>query len=62
VAKRTPVLAGSGVDATNAAAVLTVADELIVSTAFKRDGVTTNPVDSERVHEFMRTVRDHRHQ
>jgi uncharacterized protein len=43
VAKGTPALAGGGVDATNAAAVLTVADGLIVGTAFKRDGVTTNP-------------------
>jgi predicted TIM-barrel enzyme len=60
VAKSTPVLAGSGVDATSAMAVLTVADGLIVGTAFKRDGVTTNPVDSDRVHEFMRTVRNHR--
>jgi uncharacterized protein len=62
VAKGTPVLAGSGVEATNVAAVLTVADGLIVGTAFKRDGMTTNPVDSERVHEFMRTVRNHRHE
>jgi predicted TIM-barrel enzyme len=62
VAKGTPVLAGSGVDTANAAAVLTVADGLIVGTAFKRDGVTTHPVDSERVHQFMRTVRNHRHE
>ena len=56
-ARGTPVLAGSGVDATNVAAALAVADGLIVGTAFKRDSVTTNPVDSERVHEFMRAVR-----
>ena len=57
-ARGTPVLAGSGVDAKNVAAVLAVADGLIVGTAFKRDGVTTNPVDGERVRDFMNAVRN----
>jgi membrane complex biogenesis BtpA family protein len=45
----TPVFAGSGVHARNVAAVLEIADGAIVGTAFKRDGITTNPVDRERV-------------
>src|SRR5207249_6561617 len=52
-----PVIAGSGVDATNVAAVLHVADALIVGTALKRDAVTTNPVDSQRVRTFMQAWR-----
>ena len=56
-ADRVPVLAGSGVDAGNAAEVLRVADGVIVGTALKRDGVTTNPVDSNRVRMFMQAVR-----
>jgi membrane complex biogenesis BtpA family protein len=44
-----PVFAGSGVDVTTVAAVLEIADGAIVGTAFKRDGVTTNPVDVDRV-------------
>jgi membrane complex biogenesis BtpA family protein len=59
-ARGTPVLAGSGVDLMNVAAVLAVADGLIVGTAFKRDGVSTNPVDSERVRAFMEAVRNRR--
>jgi membrane complex biogenesis BtpA family protein len=57
-ARGTPVLAGSGVDAANAAAVLELADGLIVGTAFKRDRVTTNPVDSDTVRRFMNAVRN----
>jgi len=52
-----PVIAGSGVDATNVAAVLRVADALIVGTALKRDAVTMNPVDSQRVRAFMESWR-----
>jgi membrane complex biogenesis BtpA family protein len=48
-----PVIAGSGVNASNVAAVLRVADGLIVGTTFKRDGITTNPVDRKSVREFM---------
>ena len=40
-----PVLAGSGINRTNVAEALTHADGLIVGTAFKKDGVTSNPVD-----------------
>jgi uncharacterized protein len=53
----TPVLVGSGAASGQAAGLLRHADGLIVGTAFKRDGVTTNPVDAERVRAFMEAVR-----
>ena len=43
------LLVGSGVDATNAAQILTHADGAIVGTSLKEDGVITNPVDLGRV-------------
>jgi membrane complex biogenesis BtpA family protein len=52
-----PVFAGSGVQVDNVASVLGIADGAIVGTAFKRDGVTTNPVDVDRVRAFIQTVR-----
>ena len=56
-AREIPVLAGSGVDLTNAAEVLAVADGLIVGTTLKRDALTRNPVDRDRVRAFMQIVR-----
>jgi membrane complex biogenesis BtpA family protein len=56
-ARAIPVLAGSGVDALNVASVLSVADGVIVGTALKRASVSTNPVDPERVREFMELAR-----
>lgn len=53
----TPVFVGSGVDRENVLPVLAVADGLIIGTAFKRDSVIANPVDSERVRAFMEAVR-----
>ena len=47
------VIAGSGVDEHNIGDVLKVADAVIVGTSFKRDGITTNPVDLERVRALM---------
>jgi hypothetical protein len=55
-AGRTPVFAGSGVDATNVAAVLRIADGLIVGTAFKQDSIIANPVEAERVRVLMEAV------
>ena len=57
VAAPAPVIAASGVDLMNAAAILKVADGLIVGTSFKRDSVTTNPVDIDRVRAFMEAIR-----
>jgi uncharacterized protein len=51
------VFVGSGADAESALALLAHADGLIAGTALKRDGVTTAPVDAERVRRFMATVR-----
>jgi membrane complex biogenesis BtpA family protein len=56
-AGQTPVFAGSGVDAANVAAVLNIADGVIVGTALKKDGVTPNAVDPDRVAQFMQRVR-----
>ena len=56
-AREVPVIAGSGVDSTNVAAILKIVDGLIVGTALKRDAVTTNPVDGQRVRRFMEAVR-----
>ena len=52
-----PVVAGSGVDLTNVAAILDAADGLIVGTAFKRDRIPTNSVAPEQVRTFMQAVR-----
>ena len=43
-----PVYVGSGIDAGSIAGFLEFADGVIVGTALKTDGVTTNPVDPER--------------
>ena len=43
------IFAGSGVTTDNLAAVLQYADGVIVGTSIKRDGVTTNAVDANRV-------------
>jgi membrane complex biogenesis BtpA family protein len=51
------VFAGSGVDANNIGEVLQVADGVIVGTALKRDGITTNPVDPDRVRALMQVVK-----
>jgi len=52
-----PVYAGSGVDAETVAGVLAIADGAIVGTALKKDGITINPVDPERVLALMRRVK-----
>ena len=48
-----PVLVGSGVTAESVADVLAVADGVIVGTALKTGGETTNPVSEERVAELV---------
>jgi hypothetical protein len=52
-----PVFAGSGVDRETVGKVLQAADGVIVGTALKRDGVTTNEVDPGRVRAFMEAAR-----
>jgi uncharacterized protein len=52
-AKDTPVLVGSGVTAATVRDFLPHADGFIVGTAFKKDGVASNPVDAARVKELI---------
>src|SRR5262249_11459707 len=52
-AGETPVIFGSGVNASNVAEVFKSADAVIFGTSLKRDGITTNPVDPDRVRKFM---------
>jgi membrane complex biogenesis BtpA family protein len=52
-----PVLIGSGTTETNVASLLEVADGVIVGTALKIDGVTTNPVDPARAGSLVRAAR-----
>jgi hypothetical protein len=53
----TPVLVGSGVDAQSVAALLSVADGVIVGTWLKRGGRVENPVDPERVRQLVAAAR-----
>jgi membrane complex biogenesis BtpA family protein len=48
-----PVFVGSGVTADTVGELLSVADGVIVGTALKRDGATTNPVDLDRVSDVV---------
>ena len=48
------VFAGSGVTTDNLTEVLQYADGVIVGTSIKRDGVTTNPVDPDRVRTLIK--------
>jgi predicted TIM-barrel enzyme len=48
-----PIFVGSGVTSENIADLLGVADGVIVGTALKKDGETTNPVSEERVAELV---------
>lgn len=51
-----PILIGSGMNKDNISDFLKYADGAIVGTSLKEDGVTENPVDLNRVKEFMTTV------
>ncbi len=57
-APKTTLLVGSGATKKNAAALLEIADGLIVGTALKRGGRTSNAVDAARVRSFVRALRD----
>ena len=56
-AARRPVLLGSGTTAENIAAFLEYADGAIVGSWLKVDGVAENPVDPERVRQYVRAAR-----
>lgn len=57
VAHSTPIFVGSGVTADSIADYLPFADGFIVGTAFKRDGLATNPVEPGRVRALLTRVR-----
>jgi membrane complex biogenesis BtpA family protein len=52
----TPVLIGSGATESSIADLLEVASGVIVGTALKVDGITTNPVDPSRAAAFVKAV------
>ena len=55
--KDTPVFANTGVNIETVKDILAVADGCVIGTHFKRDGITWNPVDGDRVKRFMDLVR-----
>jgi hypothetical protein len=52
-----PVLIGSGTTEANVRQLLEAADGVIVGTALKIDGITTNPVDPARAASFVKAAR-----
>lgn len=56
MADDTPVLLGSGTDASNIGAFMEVADGVIVGSSIKAGGEIANPVDVERVRRFVRAA------
>jgi membrane complex biogenesis BtpA family protein len=58
----TPVFANTGVRTVNVEEQLRIADGAIVGTTFKYDNCIWNPVDEERVKEFMTVVKAFRRQ
>ena len=55
--KDTPVFANTGVTIDSVEGILSIADGCVVGTHFKRDGITWNPVEGDRVKRFMDRVR-----
>ena len=53
-----PVLVGSGFNKLQAAKIFSIADGAIVGTALKKDGVSSNVVDRNRVKELMDVVKE----
>lgn len=58
--KRTPVLCNTGCNKENIVRQLSVADGAVCATTFKVDGIFENPVDVNRVKEFMDVVKEYR--
>jgi membrane complex biogenesis BtpA family protein len=53
----TPLFVGSGATNDNIAALLAIADGVIVASSLKRQGLLENPVDVERVRSFVSSAR-----
>lgn len=60
VSGTTPVVCGTGCKKENVKDILAAGNGAFVGTTFKKDGVFENPVDRERVSEFMRIVKEFR--
>lgn len=58
--KKTPVFCNTGCNKDNIKRMLTYADGAVCATTFKYDGIFENPVDVNRVKEFMAEVKDFR--
>jgi uncharacterized protein len=56
-----PVFANTGLNLSNVRELLSVADGAVTGTYFKRDGITWNEVDPQRVHHLMAAVKEVRH-
>jgi len=56
-----PVFANTGLSLSNVREILAVADGAVTGTAFKRDGVTWNEVDPQRVRALMDAAKGLRH-
>jgi len=56
-----PVFANTGLNLSNVRETLAIADGAITGTYFKRDGVTWNEVDPQRVRSLMAAVKEIRH-
>jgi len=52
-----PVYAGSGTTVHNVSDILRIANGVIVGSALKEEGITTNRISPERAREFIRVVR-----
>jgi membrane complex biogenesis BtpA family protein len=52
----TPIMIGSGSSAENCAALLAIADGIIVASSLKRQGLVENPIDVERVRSLVKAV------
>lgn len=53
----TPIFANTGVNIENVESFLSIVDGAIVGSAFKKEGNTWNPVEKNRVENFMKIVR-----
>jgi predicted TIM-barrel enzyme len=54
--KDVPVFVNTGLNAKNVRELLKIADGAIVGSSLKKEGVTWNPVDKERVKKLMKVV------
>lgn len=54
----TPILVGGGINKDNVQGYLRICDGIIIATSLKVGGISTNPVDPERVKEFMKKVNE----